>query len=114
MTGGSGGAAAPELGLLVVWPGARAVHEGIVARARELLDVRRVYAVHWSPGLVADNCARLQRTGLVPPAAAFPRQRAVDPLLLVTVADSRPRHVTSRGGVQVNARLLDATHESRA
>jgi hypothetical protein len=106
MTGRAGGAVR-ELGLIVVWPGARSAQEQMLRHIQELLEVRRVQAIHWSPERIAENSARFCRDGRVPPAGDFAREA---PLLLVTVVDSLPRYV-SRGGAQVNATFLEAQQD---
>jgi hypothetical protein len=109
MAAGNAGPA-PEFGLFVIAPSAASARERILDRVRSLFDVRRVYAVHWTPELVAENYARFYRRR---PSAGGPDG---GPLFLVTVVDTAPRYerrVTARGPATVNPRFLDATEQFR-
>jgi hypothetical protein len=110
MTAGQAGAA-PELGLFVVASAAAATRERILRRAETLFDVRRVYEIHWTPELAAENYARFYRRR---PSAAL---RVECPLLLLTAVDGAPRYerrVTATGSATVSTNFFDATQQFRA
>ena len=89
MTAGSAG---PEFGLFVV---ASPAGDRILDRARALFDVRRVYDLHWTPALAAQNYARFYRQR--PGAGA---NGALERLLLVTAVDSTTGHAKFREATQ--------------
>ncbi len=106
-------AAAPELGLFVVSSAAAAARERILRRVQTLFDLRRVYEIHWTPELAAENHARFYRRR---PSAALRGGGGECPLLLVTVVDRAPRYerrVTAHGSATVSTTFFDAIQEFR-
>lgn len=117
MTGGTR-AAAPELGLFLLWPSARIEQERILRHTQKFFDVHRVYEVHWTREFIPENCARFYRGSLVPPFSTFLQDRGGDgPMLLITAVDSSPRYerrVTPKGPAHVNATVFDAVQQFHA
>jgi hypothetical protein len=85
MTAGNAGAQ-PGFGLFLVASPAAAARDRILDHARTHFDVRRVYEIHWTPELAAENHARFHRQR---PGAGRPGGGVDGPLLLVTAVDGR-------------------------
>jgi hypothetical protein len=98
----------PEFGLFVVGCPGTESRSGILDRVQHLIDVRRVYEIHWTPEVAAANHARFFRQR---PSASLLNAGFELPLLVVTAV--APRHAPASSSAK-SSKLSDAAQQLRA
>lgn len=108
--------AAQDLGLFIIWEKARSQQDRILSDLERRFELLRVYEIHWTRALVAENFQRfysdINLRGVYHALA-----KGAGPFLLITLIDPQPAfelRETTRGKRTINSRFLDAKMQYRA
>lgn len=104
-----------EVHLFILWENARGEEAKILADIKQNFDVLRVFEVHWTKSLFAQNLSRFYGTQL-PPGSRKELHVGTNPFLALIVEDKNPvykTHTTSKGDKHVNTNLFTAKARHR-
>jgi hypothetical protein len=105
----------PEIHLFLLWSNALGRADDILEDIRSRFSIRDVFSVEWTREHFAQNLTRFYGQ-LLPAGSEKEIHCGVDAFLVVVVEDATPIYAarrTSRGKMQVNARMFDAKKRYR-